>query len=117
MQKALILQQLQSEMKNNREKMLSEQRELEKIKEQNRFLEEVHGDYKKYHQQIAESKDGYSKKLNQLVEYLEKQMLESGLSEKEMRQAKFEQKRILDDLDRVKLDIDKLINNSEEIIN
>jgi hypothetical protein len=115
MQKALILQQLQSEMKNNREKMLSEQRELENIKGQNRFLEGVHGDYKKYHKQIAEGKGEYSKKLNQLVEYLEKQMLETGLSEKEMRQAKFEQKRILDNLDRIKLDINNLITQEEKI--
>lgn len=117
MQKALILQQLQSEMKNNRDRMLSEQRELEKIKMDNQFLEGVHDDYKKYHQHIAQQKDEYSKKLNELVEYLEKQMLESGLSEKEMRQARFEQKRILEKLDRVKSDIDVLIKDSEEIIN
>ena len=48
---------------------------------------------------------------------LENQIEEAGLSESELNKAKFEQKKILKDLDKIKSDIDRMMNESEEIIN
>ena len=117
MEKSIILQQLQLESQRNREQMLMEQREIAKIKQQNEFLRGVHEDYKRYHGHIAESKTKYMRELENISEYLKNQMEKSKLSETQMRQAKFEQEKILKDLDKVKMDIDNLVNTSEEIIN
>jgi len=117
MEKSIILQQLQLETQRNQEQMLIEQREIAKIKEQNEFLKGVHEDYKRYHGHIAENKTKYMRELGKLSEYLKNQMEKSQLSETQMRQAKFEQEKILKDLDKVKKNIDELVNTSEEIIN
>jgi hypothetical protein len=117
LENSLVLHRLQSEISRNREQMLKERCEVNKIKEQNKFLMGVHEDYDRYYNKMAEGKNKYKKQLEKLSNYLEKQLDNAGLSENELRQAKFEQKRILKDLDKVKLDIDQMINNSDEIIN
>ena len=117
LENSLVLHRLQSEISRNREQMLKERCEVNKIKEQNKFLMGVHEDYNRYYNKMAEGKNKYKKQLEKLSNYLEKQLDNAGLSENELRQAKFEQKRILKDLDKVKSDIDQMINNSDEIIN
>mgnify|MGYP000456773814 CR=1 FL=1 len=67
----------------------------------NEYLKDVLDDYKKYHGHIAEQKSQFSGQLNKLVKHLEKQMKDAGLTEQEMRQAKFERNRILSQLDKM----------------
>jgi hypothetical protein len=117
LENSLILHRLQSEINRNKEEMLKERCEITKIKEQNKFLMGVQEDYNRYYNKMAEGKNKYKKQLEKLSTYLENQIEKAGLSENELRQAKFEQKNILKDLDKVKLDIDQMINTSEEIIN
>ena len=50
--------------------------------------------------------------LKNLINYLEKNMLESGLSNRAMRQAKFEQKKLLGKLDNIKKELNELINEN-----
>lgn len=117
LENSLILHQLQSEISRNKEQMLKERCEVNKIKDQNKFLVGVYEDYNRYYNKMAEGKNKYKKQLEKLSSYLENQIEEAGLSENELRQAKFEQKKILKDLDKIKLDIDRIMNESEEIIN
>ena len=117
LENSLILNRLQREISRNREQMLKERCEISKIKEQNKFLLGVHEDYNRYYNKIAEGKNKYKKQLEKLSSYLEKQMEETGLTENNLRKAKFDQKNILKDLDKIKLDIDRMMNESEEIIN
>ncbi len=109
MEKSLMLQQLTTAMNSNKEKRLQEQRELEEFHKNNDYLKDVLEDYKKYHGHIAEQKNEFAEKLNELVGHLEKQMKDAGLNETEMRQAKFERNSILSQLDKVKKEIDDLI--------
>ena len=109
MEKSIMLQQLTNAMNSNQKNRLQEQRELEEMHKNNEYLIEVLDDYKRYHGHIANQKNEFAVKLNELVKHLEKQMEDAGLTEQQMRQAKFERNRILSKLDKVKKDIDKLI--------
>lgn len=113
MEKSIMLQQLTNAMNSNREIRLQEQRELEEMNKNNEYLKDILEDYKKYHGHIAEQKSKFSGQLNKLVGHLEKQMEDAGLTEQQMRQAKFERNRVLSQLDKVKKDIDKLITKNK----
>jgi len=117
LENSLILHRLQSEISRNKEEMLKERCEISKIKEQNKFLLGVHEDYNRYYSKILGGKSKYKKQLEILSNYLENQMEEAGISESELNKAKFEQKNILKNLDKIKSDIDRMMNESEEIIN
>ena len=111
MEKSLMLQHLTNAMNSNKNARLQEQRELEEMNKNNEYLKDILEDYKKYHGHIANQKNEFAVRLNELVGHLEKQMEDAGLTEQQMRQAKFERNRILSQLDKVKKDIDKLIPN------
>ena len=113
MEKSIMLQQLTNAMNSNRERRLQEQRELEEMNKNNEYLKDVLDDYKKYHGHIAEQKSQFSGQLNKLVKHLEKEMNDAGLSDQQMRQAKFERNRILSQLDNIKTDIDNLITKNK----
>ena len=113
MEKSIMLQQLTNAMNSNRERRLQEQRELEEMNKNNDYLKDVLEDYKKYHGHIAEQKSQFSGQLNKLVKHLEKEMKDAGLSDQQMRQAKFERNRILSQLDKIKMDIDNLITKNK----
>ena len=84
LENSLVLHRLQSEISRNREQMLKERCEVNKIKEQNKFLMGVHEDYDRYYYKMAEGKNKYKKQLEKLSNYLEKQLDNAGLSENEL---------------------------------
>jgi hypothetical protein len=110
--KQLLLKQIKCEIKKNQRNRLKELRNLNIIKDENIFLQEVYDDYKEYQDHIVKQKRDHTMKLKNLINYLEKNMLESGLSNRAMRQAKFEQKKLLGKLDNIKKELNELINEN-----
>ena len=98
------------EMKLNQNFVLHKLVKLEKTQKENEFLKAIYRDYQHYHHYIIEQKQKQKRQLEILMNYLEKTMLEAGLSDVMVRQATHEQQRILTELDAVRDDLNELVN-------
>ena len=101
------------EMKNNQNFTLHKLLKLEKTHRENHFLKAIYRDYKQYHHYIVEQKVKQQRQLEMLMNYLEKTMLEAGLSDMMVRQATHEQQRILSELDVVRGELSELVQYSQ----
>ena len=116
-QKDFILKQIQSEIKKNRNNILVNLVELDKVKDKNTFLREVYDDYKSYYDYIVGVKIDQEILILSLLHYLEKSMLEAGLTDKMIRQAKHEYNDLLNKLEGVRNDLAEItnkVNNKRE---
>ena len=107
--KQLLLKQIKCQIKKNQQNMIKELRDINIIKDENIFLNEIYDDYNKYYNHIVKQKRDHKNELNNLISYLEKNMLESGLSNRALRQAKFEQKKLLGKLENIKNELNELL--------
>ena len=101
------------EMKINQTFILHKLRKLEKTHHENHFLKAIYRDYQQYHHYIVEQKAKQQKQLEMLMNYLEKTMLEAGLSDMMVRQATHEQQKILSELDAVRGELNELVGYSQ----
>jgi hypothetical protein len=104
-----IIDALQSEIRNNQNKILSELKDLDIIRKDNRFLNGVYEDYRKYKDYIIKEKEREKYQMELLIQYLERILAESKLTDDMTRRAIFEQNRILMQLDDVKQELDNII--------
>ena len=110
-----VLKQIQCEIKKNRNYMVRGMYELEEIKDKNIHLREVYDDYKSYHDYIVGMKKDQEIQILSLLHYLEKSMLEAGLTDRLMRQAKHEQNVLLGKLENVRNDLQEITQKTENI--
>lgn len=110
-----ILKQIQCEIKKNRNNMVSELYNLEKIKDDNVYLREVYSDYKSYHDYIVNMKKDQEIQILSLLHYLEKSMLEADLTDRLTRQAKHEQQVLLGKLSEVRNELSEITQKAENI--
>ena len=101
------------EMKLNQNFVLHKLIKLEKTHRENQFLKVIYRDYKQYHRYIVEQKVKQQRQLEMLMNYLEKTMLEAGLSDMMVRQATHEQRRILSELDKVRSELNELVGYNQ----
>ena len=114
-QKELVLKQIACEIKKNRNNMVSELHNLEKIKDDNIYLREVYDDYKSYHDYIVNMKKDQEIQILSLLHYLEKSMLEADLTNRLTRQAKHEQDVLLGKLSEVRNELSEITQKAENI--
>jgi len=105
------------EMKNNQKFILHKLLKLEKTHRENQFLKTIYRDYQQYHRYIVEQKTKQQRQLEMLMNYLEKTMLEAGLSDMMVRQATHEQQRILNELDEVRSELNELVQYKKSRLN
>ena len=110
-----ILKQIQCEIKKNRNNMVSELHDLEKIKDDNIYLREVYDDYKSYHDYIVNMKKDQEIQILSLLHYLEKSMLEADLTDRLTRQAKHEQEVLLGKLSEVRNELSEITQKAENM--
>lgn len=108
-----ILKQIQCEIKKNRNNMVSELYNLEKIKDDNIYLRDVYSDYKSYYDYIVNMKKDQEIQILSLLHYLEKSMLEADLTDRLIRQAKHEQKVLLGKLSEVRNELSEITQKAE----
>ena len=109
-----ILKQIQCEIKKNRNNMVSELYNLEKIKDDNVYLREVYSDYKSYHDYIVNMKKDQEIQILSLLHYLEKSMLEANLTERMVLEAKNEEKILLNKLAEIRGELKEITENVEK---
>ena len=113
--KDMILKQIASEIKTNRNVISHNVFTLSNLKEKNNNLKDIYEDYKKYHDYIVNIKKEQELQLLRLLHYLEKNMLEANLTNRMVREAKHEQQILLSKLNIVRSDLAEITEEAEKL--
>ncbi len=109
LEKEKMLKEIQYQMKKEQLSMLKNLKEMEKNQDKNSFLKGVYEDYRMYRDHIVKQKEREENTIRELINYLEKNLLSNGLTDRMMRQAQFEQKQLLDNLNGIRKELKDLI--------
>ena len=116
LQNELILKQLACEIKKNRNNLHSNLRNLRTFQKDNKFLRQIYDDYEDYHNFIINQKKEQELTILRLLHYLEKNMLDSNLTERMLQESKHEQSVLLEKLYEVRNDLEKVVNETDETV-
>lgn len=116
LQNELILKQLACEIKKNRNNLHSNLRNLRTFQKDNKFLRQIYDDYEDYHNFIINQKKEQELTILRLLHYLEKNMLDSNLTERMLQESKHEQSVLLEKLYEVRNDLEKVVNEADETV-
>jgi hypothetical protein len=105
----LKLIQIYKEIKNKKEFILKKKKELAKKKDVNAYLEIVNNDYENYYKYILEQKQKELGAMNILNEYIEDLVHTDKLVNKQLKFAKRDQQEILNEIAKIKKELDQLI--------
>ena len=76
-------------------------------------MRQVYGDYKDYHNYIINQKKEQEIQILRLLHYLEKNMIDSNLTERMLQEAKHEQSILLEKLYDVRNDLEDVVNEAD----
>lgn len=110
------LQQIEEQIKNKRNFLLNRSKYLERIQRENHFLEGVRKNYSNYYSAILKQKDEQIAAMNLLNTYLNEMILNSKTKETEIQNTKKEQRHILKEMDRIKRELDGIIQVNQSIL-
>lgn len=91
--------------------LLKKQSRLHAISTENNFLEDVKDDYSKYYNYIIKQKQDQITALSVLDKYIKDLTESNNLSKQNIEDANYEQKRILSEIDKIKNNLDSIVNN------
>ena len=103
-----IIDLLQSEIKKTQDTITGFLGETKGVQKDNEFLIGVTKDYKRYHKYIVDEKKREREQLAMLIKYLEWTLKEAGLSAQLANRARFQQNQILNEMDNIKGELDRL---------
>ena len=109
-QRDQIINALRFEIKRVQGGILNQLQDIGEIQKENEFLRGVAEDYKKYHRAMITQKRQEKEHLEMLVNYLEKSLMEAGMTEAMEKQIRFEQNRILKNIDDVTENLEEIIS-------
>jgi len=107
----LHLQQIEREIKNKKKMLVKKKKDLEKKHKLNEYLETVKDDYSKYYNYILKEKQEQYNALVLLKEYMYDLIKTENLVDEQKRTAKHDQRDILGEIDKVKAELDELVNH------
>jgi len=116
LQKELVLKQIACEIKKNRNNLHGNLRNLRVFQKDNKFLRQVYGDYKDYHNFIINQKKDQEIQILRLLHYLEKSLLDANLTNKMVAEAKHEQQILIKKLKGIQGDISNMTQQVETAI-
>ena len=105
----LHLLQIESEIKNKKNLLVKKKKDLDKKYKLNEYLDGVKNDYSKYYDYILNEKQQQYNALNLLKEYISDLIKTEHMVDEQLRTAKYDQKEIVQEIDRVKDELDELI--------
>ena len=100
-----------------RKMLLEKQKKYKKISKQNHFLEEIKNDYSNYSNYIMKQKQEQIQALEILQNYVQDLSVSGNLSKQNVKDAKYEQKKIIKELKSIKHNLDEVIQNNNDFIN
>ena len=108
-QRDLKLIQIYEEIKNKKDLILKKKKDLSKKKNVNAYLEIVNTDYENYYNYILEQKKKELDAMNILNEYIDDLVNTDKLVDTQLKTAKRDQREILNEIYKIKGELDKLI--------
>ena len=106
----LKLTLIKKAIKDNNDFVVRKIGTLEKAKEHNEFLANIYNDYKTYYDHMVEQKRKEKAQLFFLSKYLEKSIMDAGLTDSAICKARHAQKNILQKLNTVRSDLNNFIS-------
>ena len=107
--------QLQQLIDFKRKMLLDKQIKYAKISKQNHFLEEIKNDYSNYSNYIMKQKQEQIQALEILHNYVKDLTISGNLSKQNVKDARYEQKKIIKELKSIKHNLDDVIQNNTDI--
>jgi hypothetical protein len=108
--------QLQQLIELKRKMLLDKQIKYKKIAKRNHFLEEIKNDYSNYSNYIMKQKQQQIQALEILHNYVNDLTISGNLSKQNVKDAKYEQKKIIKELKSIKHNLDGIIQNNNDTI-
>ena len=108
-QRDLHLLQIEQEIKNKKRLLVKKKKDLDKKHKLNHYLTGVKDDYFKYYDYILNEKQQQRDALMLLKEYINDLIKTEHLVDDQLRTAKHDQKDIIQEIDKVKAELDELI--------
>lgn len=108
-QRDLHLLQIEKEIKHKKGLLVKKKKELDKKHKLNHYLSDVKDDYNKYYDYIVGEKEQQYNALLLLKEYMTDLIKTEQLVDEQLRTAKHDQKDIIGEIDKVKAELDELI--------
>ena len=116
LERELLARQLQMEISRNNASLISGLHQMDRMRHNNTFLEDVYNDYKRYHDYILLEKQKQKLQMEFILEYLENSIEGKELSEEMLTRAKFERKNILRSLNSIRDDLNELTVKGKNLI-
>ena len=107
--------ELQQLIELKRKMLLDKQIKYKKISKQNHFLEEIKNDYSNYSNYIMKQKQEQIQALEILHNYVKDLTISGNLSKQNVKDAKYEQKKIIKELKSIKRNLDEVIQDDGNI--
>ena len=104
---------LQEQIYLKRKMLLDKQKKIQIISKQNHFLNDVKHDYQNYYGHFIQQREDQIKALNLLKKYIHDLTISGNLSKQNIEDAKFEQKKIIRELQSIKNNLDSIIKNTD----
>jgi hypothetical protein len=108
-QRDLHLIQIEQEIKNKKNLLIKKKKDLDKKQNLNNYLDNVKDDYTKYYQYIIQEKQQQYDSLLLLKEYMNDLIKTENLVDEQLRTARYDQKDIIGEIDKVKAELDEFI--------
>ena len=100
-------------IRKKEEMLMNKKRELMMISHDNCFLQGVQNDYNKYYNYISREKQKQIEALTYLNDYINNLIVSNGLTDHDIMDAKMEQNKILNEIEKIKMNINKLMSQND----
>jgi len=107
----LIINNINSEIAYKKNDLFNKVNELKIVAKENKFLEEVIQDYKRYYNYINEEKLQQYRALEMIYNYLDRINVDTDITDEILEQTKYDQQELLKEMNNIKQELDMLISN------
>jgi hypothetical protein len=104
--------QLLGEIEYKKKMLLDKQHKMKQISDQNEIFENIKHDYSNYYSYITKQKQDQVEALHSLHKYIKELTISGNLSKHNISDAKLEQKKIIQEIDSIKKNLDELVKNT-----
>lgn len=104
------LEHIEKVIESKRRFLLEKRKSFKELTKTNHYLNDVKDDYQKYYDYIVQEKQNQIKALNILDTYISDLARSGELTKQNINDSKYEQKRILNEIENIKNNLDSLIN-------
>ena len=108
-----LLDNLQIELGHRKNMLKKKSMNIQSLSSENRFLENVKGDYQKHYQYMKKIKEEQYRSMGIIADYLDNLLEQTEVADKSVRRAKNQQKKILTEMGKIEEEIKDLMKLTE----